>query len=63
MAQQNGVSEKKNPHIIKKARCLLIQVGVPLPYWVDAVCTIVLLINRLPTPTLQNSSLYAKLCN
>jgi hypothetical protein len=32
-------------------------------YWVDAFLTVVYIINRLPTPTLQNKSPYLKLYN
>jgi hypothetical protein len=62
--EQNRISERKNRHIIEMTRCLLLQSYVPKKIWSDAVLTSTYLINRLPTPILQNKSpldiLYSK---
>jgi transposase InsO family protein len=54
--EQNGIFERKNRHIIEMTRCLLLQSNVPKKFWFDAVLTSTYLINRLPTPFLQNKS-------
>jgi transposase InsO family protein len=54
--EQNEISERKNHHIIEMTRCLLLQSNVPKRFWSDAVLTSTYLINRLPTPLLQNKS-------
>ena len=51
--QQNGVSERKNRHILEIARALLTEARVPKRYWTDAICTSVYLINRLPSRALN----------
>jgi Reverse transcriptase (RNA-dependent DNA polymerase)/gag-polypeptide of LTR copia-type/Integrase core domain/GAG-pre-integrase domain len=54
--QQNGISERKNRHLLEVTRSLLFQNNVPNIYWSEAVLTAVYLINRLPSPTLDNRS-------
>jgi hypothetical protein len=44
--QQNGVSEKKNRHLLIVTRSLFFQNNVPKTYCSDAVLTITYLINR-----------------
>jgi hypothetical protein len=44
--QENGVSERMNMKIMECARSMRLYVGFPLQFWVDAVNTIVYLINR-----------------
>ena len=51
--QQNGTAERKNRHILETARALLIGAHMPNKYWSDAVTTVVYLLNRMPTKTLQ----------
>ena len=51
--QQNGVSERKNRHLLEMTRVLLFQNNVPKTYWSDAVLTATYLINRLPSVNLD----------
>ena len=60
-AQQNGVAERKNRPILDVARTLLLDSSVPSKFWVKALSTAVHLINRLPSPKLQNQSPYLRL--
>jgi hypothetical protein len=54
--QQNGVSERKNRHLLEKTRALILQNNVPKKFWSDAILTATYLINRLPSPSLNNLS-------
>lgn len=54
--QQNGVAERKNRHLIERARTLLIHNHVPLRFWGDAVLTACYLINRMPSSVLRHKS-------
>jgi hypothetical protein len=54
--QQNGVSERKNHHLLKVTRTLIFQNNVPKIYWSDAVLTSTYLINRLSNMKLKNMS-------
>ncbi len=51
--EQNGVSERKNRHILEVTRSLLFQSNVPKRFWSDAMLTAVYLINRLPSTILN----------
>jgi len=50
------VSERKNRHILEVTRSLLFQSNVPKTFWSDAILTSIYLINRLPSPNLNNKS-------
>ena len=54
--QQNGISERKNCHLLEMTRALMFQTNVPKIYWSDAILTATYLINRLPSVVLKNKS-------
>ncbi|GMI70512.1 hypothetical protein HRI_000720500 [Hibiscus trionum] len=51
--QQNGVSERKNRHLVAVARALMFTMDVPKYLWGEAVLTACYLINRLPSKVLN----------
>ncbi|RDY00979.1 hypothetical protein CR513_15759, partial [Mucuna pruriens] len=51
--QQNGVSKRKNKHILETTRALLIGSHAPNKYWEDVINTTVHLINQLPVEALN----------
>ncbi|CAH9092634.1 unnamed protein product [Cuscuta europaea] len=59
--QQNGVAERKNRHLLEVARALIFHMGVPKPFWVDAVSTACYLINRMPSSVLNGQIPYSVL--
>ena len=54
--QQNGIAERKHKHLLEVARALMFQANLPPRFWGESVLTGVYLINRFPTPLLQNRS-------
>ncbi|KAL1204516.1 Retrovirus-related Pol polyprotein from transposon RE1 [Cardamine amara subsp. amara] len=56
--QQNGVTERKNRHLMEVARAMMFDKNVPKTYWGDAVMTASHLINMLPTRNLGDRSPY-----
>jgi hypothetical protein len=58
---QNGLAERKLRHILETRLTLLAHSHLSNKYWVDSFLTAVYVINRLPTPVLQNLSPYFKL--
>ena len=55
--QENGVSERMNKTIMERERCMRLHAGLPLQFWEDVVDTIVYLINRGPSSTLDGGIL------
>ena len=51
--QQNGISKRKNRHLLEVARSLLFTKNVPKKLWGDAVLIACFLINRQPAKVLQ----------
>ena len=59
--EHNGYAERRHRHIVETSLALLTHASMPLKYWSYAILTSVYLINRMPTPTLDNQSPYQKL--
>ena len=54
--QQNGIVERKHKHLLEVARALMIQANLPQKFWGESILTAVYLINRFPTPILDNKT-------
>jgi hypothetical protein len=61
--QQNGMSERRHCHLVETGLTLLTDAHMPLSYWPYAFQIAAYLINRMPTVTLNNQSLFEKLFN
>lgn len=59
--EQNGSAERKHRHITEVGLTLLANASMPLKYWGEAFLSATFLINRLPTPTIDNISPLEKL--
>ena len=44
--QQNGMAERMNRSLMKKAQCMRLQAGLPKVFWVDTVDVAYYLMNR-----------------
>ena len=51
--QQNGTAERTNRIVIEKARCMLLDAGMPSWFWADAVSTAVYQRNITPSTTIK----------
>ena len=56
--QQNGIVERKHQHILNVARSISFQANLPKKLWNFAIQHSVHIINRVPTPLLQNKCPY-----
>lgn len=54
--QQNGVSEHRHRHLVEIGLTFLHDTSLPLTYWPYAFLIATYLINRQPTPILNNKS-------
>src|SRR3954462_2663707 len=50
---QNGVSERKNHHLLETARAMMIASSLPPHFWAEAVATSTYLINIQPSAALH----------
>ena len=56
--KQNGISERKNRHLLDIARSILLESSVSAKFWPEALSTAIHVMNRLPSPQLQNETPY-----
>jgi hypothetical protein len=59
--QQNGRAQRNNRHLLDVVRTLLLESYISSKFWVEALSTVVYLINRLPFQVLNFDSLYHRL--
>lgn len=53
--QQNGVAERKNRTLVEMGRCMLLDAGLALQFWGEAISTAAYLINRLPSRSVDTT--------
>lgn len=54
--QQNGRVERKHKHLLNIGRALMFQANLPVSFWGECVLTASHLINRTPSPLLDNQT-------
>nr|XP_028952473.1 uncharacterized protein LOC114822304 [Malus domestica] len=54
--QENGVAERKNRTVVEMEKCMMIEKGVPFDFWVEAVNTIMYILNRCSTKSLDKKT-------
>ena len=59
--QQNGRAERKLRHILDTVCALLLSTKVPAPFWGETALHAIHTINRIPSPVIQNQTLYERL--
>jgi histone deacetylase 1/2 len=55
-SQQNGVAKRKHRHLVETGLALLAHSSLPLRYWDEAFLTACYLINRMPTPVINQET-------
>ena len=51
--EQNGITERKNKHLLEVARAMMFYMNIPKYLWGDAILIASYLINRMPTKILH----------
>ncbi|GBM95568.1 Retrovirus-related Pol polyprotein from transposon TNT 1-94, partial [Araneus ventricosus] len=54
--QMNGIAERENRTLVNMARCLLLQSGLPMKFWAEAINWAVYIRNRCPTRGLHDEN-------
>ncbi|UYV84680.1 igcm-1 [Cordylochernes scorpioides] len=52
--QQNGTAERMNQTLLNTARCILLESGIPISFWVEAVNTACCLRNKCSSKAISN---------
>ncbi|GBN20413.1 Retrovirus-related Pol polyprotein from transposon TNT 1-94 [Araneus ventricosus] len=52
----NDIAERANRTLVSMARCLLLQSGLPMKFWAEAINSVVYIRNRCPTRGLQDEN-------
>jgi len=58
--QQNGTAERMNRTLVEKARCLLLDAGLPKSYWAEATNMSAFILNNLPRSEKSPDELFYK---
>lgn len=61
--EQNGRAERKHRHITETGLSMMFHAHIPGTFWLDAFSTAAYIINRLPSPLLNNKSPFELLYN
>lgn len=61
--QQNDIIERKHKHIVETCLAFLAQSQLPFSFWSESFHIASFLINRMPTPVLDNLFPFKKLYN
>ncbi|KAK8935338.1 hypothetical protein KSP39_PZI014000 [Platanthera zijinensis] len=56
--QQNGIVKRRNRTILEVARSMILHSGSPKSFWGEAITTVVYILNRLPSKSLQKTTPY-----
>ena len=59
--EQNGTVKRKHRHLVETGLSLLVKALIPQCYWDEAFTIACFLVNRLPSPVLNNISPFEKL--